>query len=320
MKKLLRVILLLAALTCAAFAAFWYSRPYDLDFETHRARVPHAESSRFAEVDGVRVHYQEKGSGPALVLIHGNNSSTYTWKDVFDTLAARHRVIAVDMKGFGFTSKPNEGDYRAEAQAALVVHLLDQLKIERAVFVGSSLGGGVSLAAAINHPERVGGLVLVDSASFSDPSGASLAPAYLRWPVVGSVITALALTSSGVVREGLKMSFHDDSQVTDERVAAYHLPLTTRGGQWAARQVRDVKHMTRVEKLLDKVTQPTLLIWGAEDRVLLLEDGRRLQSSLPNSRLSVFDACGHLPQEEMPERFARETLEFTTRLEEKSRP
>jgi pimeloyl-ACP methyl ester carboxylesterase len=190
------------------------------------------------------------------------------------------------------------------------------LKIERAVFVGSSLGGGVSLAAAINHPERVSGLVLVDSAAFTKPSGVSLAPAYLRWPVVGSAITALALTSSGVVRDGLKTSFYDDSQVTDERVAAYYLPLTTRGGQWAARRVRDVKHMERVEKLLDKVTQPALVIWGAEDRVILLEDGRRLQASLPNSRLVVFERCGHLPQEEMPERFAREVLDFTARLEE----
>ena len=80
--------------------------------------------------------------------------------------------------------------------------------------------------------------------------------------------------------------------------------------------MRDVKHMTRVEKMLDKVTQPALLIWGAEDRVILLEDGRRLQSSLPNSRLVVFDHCGHLPQEEMPERFTREVLDFTAHLGE----
>lgn len=307
---------MLVVLACAAFAVFWFSRPYDLDFEQYRARVPHAESSHFADVDGVRVHYQEKGSGPALVLIHGNNSSTYTWSDVLDALAAEHRVVAVDMKGFGFTSKPKEGDYRVEAQATLVVHLLDQLNIERAVFVGSSLGGGVSLAAAINYPERVRALVLVDSAAFTDPSGVSLAPAYLRWPLVGPAVTALALTSSDIVRDGLKMSFYDASKVTDERVAAYYLPLTTRAGQWAARRVREVKHMTRVEKLLDKVTQPALLIWGAQDHVILLEDGRRLQSSLPNSRLVVFDQCGHLPQEEMPERFARETLDFVAHLDE----
>ena len=122
------------------------------------------------------------------------------------------------------------------------------------------------------------------------------------------------------MREGLKQSFYDDSKVTDERVAAYYLPLTTRGGQYAARRVRLQRNFERVEQSLGKVTQPALLIWGAEDRLILLEDGRRLQSSLPAARLVVFDSCGHLPQEEMPERFAREVLNFTTRLQPEARP
>ncbi|MCA1633243.1 MAG: alpha/beta hydrolase [Acidobacteria bacterium] len=313
MKKLLRIFLLFLAFVAVAFAAFWYARPYDLDFADQRALVPHSERSRFVEIDGVRVHFQEKGSGPPLVLLHGNNSSVYTWRDVFDELAAHHRVVAVDLKGFGFTSKP-AGDYRVEAQAALVVRLMDELKIESAVWCGSSFGGGIALAAAINYPARVRGLVLVDSAAFSEHRGASLAPTFVKWPYIGAAVSALALTSDSLVREGLKQSFYDDSKVTNERVAAYYLPLTTRGGQYAARRVRVQRHFERVEQLLGKVTQPALLIWGAEDRLILLEDGRRLQSSLPNSRLVVFDACGHLPQEEMPERFTREALDFTARL------
>lgn len=314
MKRLSRVALLLLLAASAAFAVFWYSRPLEVSFEEHRARVPHAEASRFAEVGGVRVHYQEKGSGPALVLIHGNNSSAYTWKDVFDSLAAEFRVVALDMKGFGFTSKPDGGDYRAEAQAALVVGLLDALHIERAVLVGSSLGGGVALAAAIDYPARVAGLVLVGSAAFTDTRGASLAPSYVNWPYVGAAVTALALTSDRLVRDGLRQSFHDQSKVTDERVAAYYLPLTTRAGQRAARLVRQQRHMARVEQLLGRVAQPALLVWGAEDRLIPLADGRRLQSALPDARLVVFEACGHLPQEEMPERFAREILAFAARF------
>lgn len=313
MKKLLSIVLLLVAVVAVAFVTFWYARPYDLDFASQRALVPHAERSRFVEIEGVRVHFQEKGAGVPLVLLHGNNSSNYTWKEVFDTLAEKHRVVAVDLKGFGFTSKP-EGDYRVEAQAALVVRLMDELKIERAVLCGSSYGGGVALALAIDYPSRVGGVVLVDSAAFSDHRGASLAPSFTKWPYVGAAATALALMSDSLVRDGLKQSFYDDARVTDERVAAYYLPLTTRGGQYAARRVREQRHFGRVEKMLDRVTQPALLIWGAEDLLIPLEDGKRLQSGLPNSRLLVFDSCGHLPQEEMPERFAREVLDFTSRL------
>ncbi|HEY9402307.1 MAG TPA: alpha/beta hydrolase [Pyrinomonadaceae bacterium] len=310
MRKLLRLLLLLVAVAAIAFAVFWYSRPVDLDFEEFRAAVPHAAASRFAEVEGVgRVHYQERGTGRALVLIHGNNSSAYSWAEVFDELAKEFRVVALDLKGFGFTAKP-EGDYRVETQAALVVRLMDKLKIERATLCGSSMGGAVALAAAINHPERVDALVLVGSSAFEKTRGGSLAPAYVRWPYVGAAVTALALTSDSLVREGLRKSFQDESKVTDERVAAYYRPLGTRGGQRAARLVRDQRDYTRIESALDKIRQPTLLIWGAQDRLNLLEDGRRLHSLIDGSQLVVFDACGHLPQEEMPAAFAREVLSF----------
>ncbi|HEX8632960.1 MAG TPA: alpha/beta fold hydrolase [Pyrinomonadaceae bacterium] len=319
MKKLLRFLLLLIVAAAAAFTVFWYSRPADLNFEEFRAVVPHAAASRFADVEGVgRVHYQERGRGRALVLIHGNNSSTYSWADVFDQLAREFRVVALDLKGFGFTAKP-DGDYSPEAQAALVVRLLDQLGIERAVWCGSSMGGAVALAGAINYPQRVDGLVLVGSSAFTETRGGSLAPAYVRWPYLGGATAALALTSDSLVREGLRKSFHDASKVTDERVAAYYRPLRTRNGQRAARLVRDGRDYTRIERGLDQIRQPTLLIWGAEDRLNLLEDGRRLHARIKESQLVVFDACGHLPQEEMPERFVREVLSFMKSRAEASR-
>ena len=320
MKKLLRLLFLLAVLAGVAFTIFWYSRPADLNFEEFRAAVPHANVSRFAEVGGVRVHYQEQGAGDALVLIHGNNSSAYSWREVFDELAKEFRVVALDLKGFGFTAKP-EGDYRLETQAALVVGLLDELKIERATLCGSSMGGGVALAAAINYPQRVRSLILVDSTAFEEgrAGGASLAPAYVRWPYIGGAVTALALTSDSLVREGLRKSFYDESKVTSERVEAYYRPLRTRGGQRAARLVRDQRDYTRIENSLGKIRQPTLIIWGAQDRLILLEDGKRLHSQIAGSQLVVFDNCGHLPQEEMPERFAREVISFMTSRAEADR-
>ena len=310
MKKLSRLLLLLVLVVAVAFTIFWYSRPADLNFEEFRAAVPHAAASRFADVEGVgRVHYQEKGRGPALVLIHGNNSSAYSWADVFDELAKEFRVVALDLKGFGFTAKP-EGDYRLEAQAALVIALLNQLKIERATLCGSSMGGAVALAAAMNYPQRVEALVLAGSSAFTETGGASLAPAYVRWPYIGGAVTALALTSDSLVREGLRKSFYDESKVTEERVAAYYRPLATRGGQRAARLVRDQRDYAQIENSLDKIRQPALLIWGAQDRLNLLEDGQRLHAKLAGSQLVVFDNCGHLPQEEMPERFTREVIDF----------
>jgi len=312
MKKLSRLLPLLVVAGTITFTIFWYSRRADLDFEEFRAAVPHAAASRFANVAGVgRVHYQERGTGKVIVLVHGNNSSAYSWKDVFDELAKEFRVVALDLKGFGFTAKP-EGDYRVETQAALIMNLLDQLKIERATLCGSSMGGAVALAAAINYPQRVESLILVGSSAFNVGSigGASLAPAYVRWPYIGAAVTALALTSDSLVRDGLRKSFYDGSKVTDERIAAYYRPLRTRGGQRAARLVRDQRDYSSIENALNKIRQPMLLIWGAQDRLNLLEDGRRLHSKIAHSHFVVYDNCGHLPQEEMPERFVGDVSGF----------
>src|SRR5215510_7738887 len=154
MKKLIRFALGAIVILLVAFTIFWFARPADVDFGEVRALVPNAAYSHFADVDGVRIHYQEKGAGAPLVLIHGYTSSTFAWKDVFEPLSQQFRVIAVDLKGFGFSGKP-DGDYTRRAQGELVVHLLDHLKIDQAILCGSSMGGEVSMNAALRHPDRV---------------------------------------------------------------------------------------------------------------------------------------------------------------------
>ena len=99
MKQLLKIVLALIVLAAVALAVFWFARPADVSFDELRAGVPNSQYSHFAEIDGVRLHYQEKGTGTPLVLIHGFTSSTYSWKDVFEPLAKSFHVIAVDLKG-----------------------------------------------------------------------------------------------------------------------------------------------------------------------------------------------------------------------------
>src|SRR6266550_7815607 len=157
MRKLLKILLVLVVIAAIAFALFWFTRPADISFEEVRASVPNSQYSRFAEIDGVRIHYQEKGTGTPLILIHGFTSSVFSWKDVFEPLSKNFHVIAVDLKGVGCSSKP-DGDYTRRAQATLVAHLLDYLKIEKAWLCGNSMGGEVSLNFALQNPQRVAGL------------------------------------------------------------------------------------------------------------------------------------------------------------------
>ncbi len=311
LKKFLKALLVVIVVAAAALTVFWFARPADLNFEAARSIVPHAEDSRFADVDGVRIHYQEKGAGTPLVLLHGFTSSTYSWKDVFEPLSKNFRVIAVDLKGFGFSGKP-DGDYTRRAQAVLVAHLLDHLKIEKAWIAGNSMGGEVALNFALQNPQRIAGLVLIDSGGVHVKGSGSLAPGYLLVPVVGRVLSALALTSDKLVREGLAKSFFDDSKVTPERVAYYYLPLTTRAGQLGALRARTQSGQFPIETELPRITAPVLIIWGAEDELIPLEAGRRMNSLIKGSKLVIVDKCGHLPQEEMPERVWDEITRFAT--------
>ncbi len=308
-KKILKICFVVILAAIAALAVFWFSRPADVVFEDLKSSVPHSQFSKFADLDGLRIHYLEKGEGTPLVLIHGYTSSTYTWKDQFAELAKQYRVIALDLKGFGFSGKP-DGDYSRRAQGEVVARLLDKLNIERAWLVGNSMGGETALNVAADHPEKVLGLVLIDSAGVKVQGRTSLAPWYLQLPVVGRLLTALALTSDRLVRAGLEKSFYDDSKITDERVSAYYQPLRTLGGQLSATRARAQFELFPVEDKIPLIKAPTLIIWGAEDELIPLEAGRKLNELITGSKLVVFDKCGHVPQEEMPERVLSEITGF----------
>lgn len=309
LRTFLKLLLGLIVIAAIAFSVFWFARPADVSFEEVRASVPHSESSRFAEIEGVRIHYQEKGVGTPLVLLHGFTSSTYSWKDVFEPLARDFRVIAVDLKGFGFSGKP-DGDYTRRGQAQLVAHFLDHLRIEKAWLMGNSMGGEVALNVALANPQLVAGLVLIDSAGVEVKGGVSLAPAYVRIPVVGRALTALALISDKLVREGLEKSFYDDAKVTAERVTHYYRPLRTRGGQLAALRTSTQWGLSPIEQDLGRVNARTLIIWGAEDALIPLAAGRRMNSLIKDSKLVIIEKCGHVPQEELPERVLGEVTAF----------
>jgi len=313
-EKLLKVAGLLVVLFVVGFSVFWFSLPVDVSFAEHKQSIPHSQYSKFAEVNGVRLHYQEKGAGVPLVLIHGYGASTYSWRDVFDPLSEKFRVVAVDLKGFGFSAKP-DGDYSRREQSALVDGLLDHLNIDKAWLVGSSMGGEVSLNLALRNANRVEGLILIDSAGVKSVKSGSITPSQFEIPFLGRAFAALALVSDRLVRENLEKSFFDDSKVTDEIVGMYHIPLQTNYGQRAALRAKGQWDLYPIENELSKISVPTLLLWGAEDVVTPIEGGKKMNALIKNSEFVVFEKCGHLPQEEMPEETIAEILKFTGKRE-----
>jgi pimeloyl-ACP methyl ester carboxylesterase len=305
-----------------AIAAKLLTRPRDADWHRCRHVVFHSEHSRFVEVDGTRVHYQEAGdpAAPPIVLIHGFASSTLVWSKVFLPLAnAGFRVIAPDLLGYGYTGKPRDGEYTIAGQAKLIVGLLDRLNIRDATFVGSSYGGAVAATCALDHAEYVRKLVLVGAVSNNRPLEFALMRLFGS-PLVGDVVSPLLIGSRRLLRRRMKRVYDEHSWVLDERrVDARHLPLRAANTQRAI--IRTVRgwNAERVARDAHLMRQPTLLLWGENDREIPLADGEKLHVEIVGSRLVVFLNCGHLPHEEYPEAFTELVCDFVLhRLEEVS--
>ena len=292
----------------AALATSLWRRPRDVEWTEHAARFPNAERARFIEVDGLRVHYQEAGakSDPALMLVHGFCASKLVWNDVLMPLVAEgYRVVAPDLVGFGFSEKPRDGAYTIESQARMIVRLMDELGIERAAFVGSSYGGAISATCALNYPERVERLVLVD-AVINDEVKEQKLLRLAAAPVMGDLLSPLVLGSPRLMRWRMRQTYSNGNArlFDDERLNTQHLPLRSADTQRAVLQTLRNWDAAHVERDAHRITQPTLLIWGEDDRDTPLRHGERLHAEIPHSRLIVFPACGHLPQEERPDEFA----------------
>jgi pimeloyl-ACP methyl ester carboxylesterase len=303
----------IAATVAASVAAKLWLRPKDVEWEQNREVVFHADYSRFTEVDGVRLHYQEAGDpgAPPMILIHGFAASNLVWSKVFLEFAgAGYRVIAPDLPGYGFSEKPRHLDYTIANQAEMVVSFLKQLEIGRAVFLGSSYGAAIAATIALDHPTLVEKLVMVGAVNNNKPTR-YLLMRLLGSPIIGDILSPLLVGSRRLLRLRMKRVYDRHSWKLDERrVDARHLPLRTRGAHRAIiRTVRrwDAERVSREAHLL---TQSTLLLWGDTDREVPLADGERLHEAIPGSRLIVFRECGHLPHEEYPETFVKLVLDF----------
>ena len=302
-----------ATLAAASVAAKLLLRPKDVEWEQNRELVFHADYSRFMEVDGVRLHYQEAGDpkAPPMILIHGFAASNLVWSKVFLELAeSGYRVIAPDLPGYGYSGKPQHLDYTITSQAEVIVSFLKRLEIDRAVFLGSSYGGAIAATIALDHPALVEKLIMVGAVNNNKPTRYLLMRLFGS-PIIGDILSPLLVGSRRLLRLRMKRVYDRHSWVLDERrVDARHLPLRTRGAHRAIiRTVRrwDAERVSRDAQLL---TQPTLLLWGDTDREVPLADGERLHQAIAGSRLIVFRECGHLPHEEYPEAFVKVVLDF----------
>lgn len=237
--------------------------------------------SKWITVGGINTHYVVGGEGLPLVLVHGGGATGGwgEWGSLPARLAAHFRVYAPDLAGYGRSDRPRV-DYTTRFFTAFFDAYMEAMALGRASLIGHSLGGGVSLAYALNHPERVEKLVLVDSSGLSNELGLAgrlLIPLFTRIARIRRDQVYVSLMTGGVRREPGEV------------------------------------YMDR----LGELRAPTLIIWGEWDGYLPVKWARLAHQRIPGSRLCVFRRCWHAPQKQRPEEFGRIVLDF---LKGESRP
>lgn len=261
----------------------------------HQGPMPgEPDDATWMQVGEARVRYLDTGGdGPAVVLLHGFASSLDAWDGLVPKLKTAHRVVACDLKGFGWTDRP-PGDYSPQAQADLVFALLDRLGVGRAALAGHSWGASVALAMALSRPERVTRLALYDAWVYEEQLPTTFL--WARTPVVGEALFSLFYPERR--DDKLSLAFYDERLVTEDLIEAvdraFERPGTVRAALEAVRGQRYAEAQDRY----GEVRQPVLLLWGEEDVVSPPWVGQRLSNTLPDARLRVFPRCGHLPMVE----------------------
>ena len=259
---------------------------------------------------GIRTNYHDLNSAAAgvpLLLIHGSGpgvSAFSNWRLVMPAFAARRRVIAPDMVGFGFTDRPANPAYTLDNWVAHAIGLLDALALPQVDLVGNSFGGALSLAVAIRHPQRVRRLVLMGAAGVHFELTPALDAVWGYQP------------SFENMRRIMDLFAYDRSLVNDELAELRYRASIRPGFQesfsamFPAPRQRSIAALASPEAEIAKLPHQTLVIHGREDQVIPMATSLKLSTLIPNAQLHVFGKCGHWTQIEHSARFARLVNDF----------
>ena len=269
-----------------------------------------AHRAQYVQVRSLTLRYVRAGRGTPVVLIHGYGESMMAWRAVFDLLAAHHDVLALDLPGFGLSSKPAEG-YETDSIARDVLRALQTIGIGPAVLVGHSLGGAVAFAATLQGPGRIRALALVDPALVGTPAPVSEMKQSDRDG--GSASSAIA------EYEALRTRFtapHDPQWLAESDSALAYVPADDPAYRVAVAAVlREFDFAYLTDQRAAALTLPTLVLWGEYDEVFPVESGRRLAARLTNARFLVIPRSWHRPHVERPAETADAVLRFVAALD-----
>jgi pimeloyl-ACP methyl ester carboxylesterase len=255
---------------------------------------------QFLDVGGVRLHYVERGTGPVLVLLHGNGSMVedFLSSGLVELAAARHRVIVFDRPGFGHSNRPRDTEWTADAQAVVIHAALGQLGVTRAVVLGHSWGASVAVALGLRHPQMVGGLILASGYYFPTPRVDLLLPSTPAIPGLGDVLSqSVAPLASRAMWPGLMQKMFGPADVPP-KFDAFPKEMALRPSQVRA-EADETAMMVPVAASASgkygRLRMPVAVVAGAGDRLIDPEaQSARLHRDIPQSSYHCIEGSGHM--------------------------
>lgn len=270
---------------------------------------PTPDKLQSLQVDGHRIAYQKQGAGSPVVLIHGIPTSHLLWRNITPALAETHQVFAPDLLNYGQSDKPADANVSIEAQSRLIVKFMDQLGIKSADIVAHDIGGGVAQLIAVNNPDRVRKLVLLDSVCFDSWPIPEFLPLQKAGAEKAMSLAAFLKMMRGFMPQGV----HRKAAMTDEVIDLYLAPWCTAAGKKALFrnfQRLNPEYTQAIAGDLKHLTHETLILWAEQDVFQKPAYARKLQATIPNARLIWIKDAGHWLMEEKPEEISGHLIAF----------
>jgi pimeloyl-ACP methyl ester carboxylesterase len=268
--------------------------------------------NRFIQVGALNVHYMVKGVGPDLVLVHGIGANLVCWRFMIEELSKNYRVWALDLPGFGMSDKPSDYSYGLKNQATTLLRFFDSVGIKQCMLVGNSMGAGISAQLAIMFPERLTGLVLLNSAH--DPKIVGI------WDIrkikkLKRFITPLI--GRRFIRKALRTLYGTTNpDVPDEIVDAYLRPYLHDKGS-AEAFIEAFAALLENQHLVENLQEysgPIMILWGQHDRLVPIKFGHKLAQDLGVRDFFIHPDAGHHLQEEVPLWVSDKIREFSNKI------
>ncbi len=297
--KILKIIVTFTILIVVGIVLFFYHR----DIPLNELKETYADSaSSFISVNGMDVHFRDEGDQSdaiPIVLIHGTGSSLHTFDVWTNSLKNSHRVVRVDLPAYGLTGPFPDRNYSLAHYTNFLKEFLLTLGINQCVLAGNSLGGEIAWHFTLEQPEMVKQLILINAAGYPKNSkSVPIAFKIAQTPVLNKLLTSI--TPRFLVKASVENVYFDTSKVTDSLVTRYFELTLREGNRLAFIDRLKMSKDTSAYNNIKSIQQPTLIIWGAKDLLIPVENAYKFHEYLPNSTLVVLDDTGHTPMEESP--------------------